>query len=148
MNLVKKGVEKIKSSDWQGNLGTALSIASTAVDLIGGFPGSGLVAAGLSAGATLLENKADDKAFHQIKETLEKLSEDQDIVRSLLLAQQKELKEKEVRTDWEEVKKDLLEVITDVKSSSKRTDSEVDALKSFVDQIFDIVVELRFKVRF
>ena len=148
MNLVKKGVEKIKSSDWQGNLGTALSIASTAVDLIGGFPGSGLVAAGLSAGATLLENKADDKAFNQIKETLEKLSEDQDIVRSLLLAQQKELKEKEVRTDWEEVKKDLLEVIKDVKSSSKRTDSEVDALKSFVDQIFDIVVELRFKVRF
>ena len=147
MNLVKKGVEKIKNSDWQGNLGTALSIASTAVDLIGGFPGSGLVAAGLSAGATLLENKADDKASKKIEDALAKLSAVNDIVRNILLAQQKELQEKEVRTDWGEVKKDLLDVIKDVKSTRGHTDSEVDALKTYVDHIFDIVVELRFKVR-
>ena len=94
----------------------------------------------------MLENKSDSKNVKQIEEALAKLSADQDFVRDLLIAQQKELKDKEVRTDWDGVKKELMEVIDEVKANTSQINSEIYAVKSLVDQIFDVVVELRFKV--
>ena len=78
----RKYVEKVKQSNWQGPLGTALKGTATVVDLgyfnkileifliiclVGGFPGSGCVASALRMGGAALANKATAKEEEKLR---------------------------------------------------------------------------------
>ena len=143
---------KNDNTQLQKRLGTALDVTGGIVGVVGGMlPGSGLVSAGLQMGGTILKKraeKAEAKIAKKLDDTIASLSEDQTFLRDELLELRKNVKEREMKTDWEAIQQDLMGIIEEVKISHSKTTSELSTLTSLVEKTFDLVVELRFKVWF
>ena len=117
--------------------------------VVGGMlPGSGLLSAGLQMGGTILKKRAEKTEAKKLDDTIASLTEDQTFLKEKLLELRKEVKEKEMKTDWEAIQQDLMLIIEEVKLSHSKTTSELSTLTSLVEKTFDLVVELRFKVYF
>ena len=128
-------------------LGTALNVTGGIVGLVGGMlPGSGLLSAGLQMGGTILKKRAEKDEAKTLDDVIASLSDDQSFLREKFLELRKEVKEREMKTDWEAIQQDLMVVIDEVKTSHSKTTSELSTLTSLVEKTFDLVVELRFKV--
>ena len=131
----------------QKRLGTALDVTGGILGLVGGMlPGSGLLSAGLQMGGTILKKRAEKDEAKKLDDVIASLSDDQSFLREKFLELRKEVKEREMETNWEGIQKDLMVVIDEVKTSHSKTTSELSTLTSLVEKTFDLVVELRFKV--
>ena len=124
-----------------------MDVTGGIVGVVGGMlPGSGLLSAGLQMGGTILKKRAEKTEAKNLDDMIAGLTEDQTFLKEKLLELRKEVKEKEMNTNWEAIQQDLMQIIEEVKISHSKTTSELSSLTSLVEKTFDLVVELRFKV--
>ena len=121
-------------------------------NLVGGFPGSGLVAGALSLGGTVLQEKASEKEMKQLQQVINGLGEDNKVMRKMLEKNLEEMKQQrssssEVREDWEKVKVDLLQVFNNIKEENTSMTNELKSVKDVIYHIRMMVEDLKFKVK-
>ena len=123
---------KIDKDKWMNRLGTALQGVGTVVGIIGGFPGSGLLAEGIKMGGTIMKERVQNKETKNIQDILANISEEQGILRKNLEESLKESK----RTEWEAIKEDLMAIKEEERLSQNKLSTELTSLTSLANKTF------------
>ena len=166
----RKCLEKIKNTNWQGHFGDVLNKTALIVDsgikssfgiflascfqshlffiVVGGFPGSGIVAKALEFGGTLLNAKATGEEKKILRKQISSLGESQEVLKKQLedVLQRMENQTNEVRDDWDKIQDDMMRVFNDIKIESGETADAIKQIKDVALHARIMLEDLKYKV--
>ena len=149
-------LERLKNVKWKGKLGTGLKVTAHVAEFLSDVPGAGIIKAAASIGAELLDPPVSLDDIKALQEELKDLQKDNskkvELAKSLLSQQIEELQKKydnpkpEVRTDFQNIKAELLEGLREIKRDNSACLSQLSDMTQLIKQVFGIVAQLNYKV--
>ena len=114
--------DKVKKINKNGRIGKALYATGAVISLIPA-PGTGLVGGALQMGAALFDHK--------------------------MLQQPKDLRDDEDdgKVDWNAVSDDMDVILKDIRQETSIVSKEIDEMKSMIQNVLEISIDLRYKVK-
>ena len=116
--------------------------------VVGGFPGSGIVAKALEFGGTLLHAKATGEEKKILRKQISSLGESQEVLKKQLedVLQRMENQTNEVRDDWDKIQDDMMRVFNDIKIESGETADAIKQIKDVALHARIMLEDLKYKV--
>ena len=127
------------------------------VETVGDFiPGAGLIGGALSLGSSLLnpEPTLEDlkKQMTELQNGLKGIAADNQAMRNLIENEMQNLQGRinnppnEVRSDFEEVKSEILEMMRGIREDNDTFADEIIGMKNLISKAFDLVTDINYKV--
>ena len=158
---VEKSLERVQKKTWAEPLGKTIGYTGKIIKECGSFiPGAGIIGGALSFGSALLnpEPSLQDlkKQLDDLNAGLKMISTDNESIRKVLEESVKKeisiLEGKianppsEIRCDFETIKLEMLETMTDIQRNNDCISIEVSSIKDVTSKTFNLVTDIRYKV--
>ena len=129
-------------------VGKCLNAKIFHIIVVGGFPGSGIVAQALEFGGSLLNEKASEKEMQDLRNHIASLGEGQEVLKKTLeeVLLRMENQRDEVRNDWDKIQEDMMIIFNDVKSSNREYAGVIKQIKDVALHARIMLEDLKYKV--
>ena len=158
-NYVNAGIKKVQAQPWASPLGEALEVTGAIFETCGEFvPGLGLLGGALSVAGTLLNpdtsNDELQKELREMKTVLTTMSKENAVSWSMIQENIQKLEDRianppaEIRTDFDNIRAEMMAVLEDINKDSAQTAQEVASIKDIITKTYNLVVDVRYKVQY